>query len=342
MEAIFNENVENEFTGTFNSPYELRVGKYNAEVSSDPNKFDLVPSAINDSEGRNLTICIENEREKVMITCSDIKRLRDKSEYFYELLDNLTPSDEEMIHLPEEDVFEACGLLSDLLKRSRGEGVQKRWNQSWAKLSAKWMIPEYVDIYAEIAQSFLKRFLSQNKASGSLMLQGAKNSGSLRFINGIYDQTDKRNDGLPVFKKRGDSNWWLCFNRTESRWEVRSSDRCYAYVVSSDTNFTPDMCNEIWKVCDFASNEWQSVLSISVKKFALEKEPLSSEDITVFWEIAEVMLTHCAYQKGQKFEVDQLLDALVKHKELWSKEKMEKLLSKQDFMTLCEMMNSNT
>jgi hypothetical protein len=135
----------------------------------------------------------------------------------------------------------------------------------------QWMIPDYVELYADIAQKFLKRTLSQSKA-GSLVLQGAKNSGSFRFINGIYDQTDKLNNGLPVFKKRGDSNWWLSFNRSESRWEVCSSDRCHAYVVSSDPRFTPDMCNEIWKVCDFSSGEWQSALAISVKKFSTEKE----------------------------------------------------------------------
>jgi hypothetical protein len=125
MEDGLNVNIEGKlFKKTSNI---LRIGEL--EACSKLEQSNLNPKTI--------TICIENENEKITMTCSDIKNLKEKSEYFCELLDNMSPSDEEIIHLPEEDVYEACGLLSDILKRSRGEGTHKIWNQAWAKLSAK-------------------------------------------------------------------------------------------------------------------------------------------------------------------------------------------------------------
>jgi len=68
-------------------------------------------------------------------------------------------------------------------------------------------------------------------------------------------------------------------------------------------------------------------------------QEITAEDAQIFWEVVELMQTHCAFQSEEGVSIMQILEALSKHKELWIRDWMSKLLSKDDLMNLCELLS---
>ena len=80
-----------------------------------------------------LSIVIKNESESVMITCTTPRLLAARSEYFRELILNISEEESSTLTCEEEDVFAASGLLLETLKRASRKFVV--WNSSYARMA---------------------------------------------------------------------------------------------------------------------------------------------------------------------------------------------------------------
>ena len=92
---------------------------------------------------------------------------------------------------------------------------------------------------------------------GSLTLKGAKGSREHR-VNGIFEPTDEEQNGMPVYRKKGDDDTWmeLVSGGSGLRWYIKPtkekgiSSVCYAYRgVNPDNINLPQNCVESgWNV----------------------------------------------------------------------------------------------
>jgi hypothetical protein len=148
---------------------------------------------------------------------------------------------------------------------------------------------------------------------------------------------------MPVYKKNADhttlEDIYLDYSATLKVWKFRNmKDRgttmACAYL-KSDPPLIPEQLTGVWKVgngghfIDAPDLKIEPVLPVA-----------SAEDLSLFWEIVDVMLQYEPLRRGPITNTQQLTDQLAKSKYLWDEKQIDLLLSKTDFIELCNKLHA--
>jgi hypothetical protein len=66
----------------------------------------------------------------------------------------------------------------------------------------------------------------------------------------------------------------------------------------------------------------------------------SAEDLSLFWEIVDVMLQYEPLRRGPITNTQQLTDQLAKSNYLWDEKHVDRLLSRTDLIELCNKLQN--
>jgi hypothetical protein len=213
----------------------------------------------NRDESRGISIRIQNASTSITVQCDHRDELKELSGFFNEVITNME-STENVLTLEEDDPTEAASFLLELIKISQNESKRRNrfWNKSWAQLSTKWLVSEYVTMYAELGSKHIAMMLynSPPKNHGAFEIYGDTNSFADE-INGIYEWTDNMMEGgMPLYKKKQSEDELIVqYDEEIKSWMISKSDsrgtgKCYA-TLFSEPALTPDNCPEgNWKTWD--------------------------------------------------------------------------------------------
>jgi hypothetical protein len=253
------------------------------------------------------------------------------SQFFLEVIDNMGALDTDLT-LNEEDPIEASKFLLELIsmtierRKSAMREIQlMSWNKKWAELSVKWIVPEYVQLFASIGEKLVLKVLSPEKP---IELRGAVGESAAQ-INGRYQRTDERGaEGQFVYKKRGMK---YIMEYVDQQWVVvKQADKGKGVSASlAHLLCAPNSRPELFK------GRW----------FSPQQEPHPSlsaifphgeEELSTFWEVVETMLKLPPLRKGPITNKQQLMDQLAEHREVWRKDYMAKMLSVEDVLNIVD------
>jgi GTP1/Obg family GTP-binding protein len=113
---------------------------------------------------KEISIQIKNDVTHVTVFLSDPTLIQQLSDFFKEVIDNMADTETTLI-LNENDPLEASSFLNELIGISM-DATKKRstvWKTSWAKLSTKWMVNSYVEMYADIGSKHIIKMLNAAK-----------------------------------------------------------------------------------------------------------------------------------------------------------------------------------
>jgi hypothetical protein len=104
---------------------------------------------------------IKNDVTHATLVLCDPTLIQQQSDFFKEVIDNMADTETTLI-LNENDPLEASSFLNELIGISM-DATKKRstvWKTSWAKLSTKWMVNSYVEMYADIGSKHIIKMLN--------------------------------------------------------------------------------------------------------------------------------------------------------------------------------------
>jgi hypothetical protein len=249
---------------------------------------------------------------------------------------------ETVLTLEEEDPTEAASFLLELIKISQSESKRRTrfWNKSWAQLSTKWLVSEYVTMYAALGSKHIAMMLynSPPKNHGAFEIYGATNSFADE-INGMYEWTDNMMEGgMPLYKKKQSEDEIIVQNDEKTKsWLISHSDsrgtsKFYASLLSKPA-LTPDNNPEgNWKSWDDENNLLR-MENIKVRKVATGPCP-NKEDLSLFWEIIDTMFQFEPLRKGPITSMEQLIEELAMSHYLWDEKPMMSMLTPADWFCL--------
>jgi hypothetical protein len=121
---------------------------------------------------KEISIQIKNDVTHVTVFLSDPTLIQQLSDFFKEVIDNMADTETTLI-LNENDPLEAFSFLNELICISM-DATKKRstvWKTSWAKLSTKWMVNSYVEMYADIGSKHIIKMLNDAELTNTLILK---------------------------------------------------------------------------------------------------------------------------------------------------------------------------
>ena len=95
-----------------------------------------------------ITIFQQSDRSnyvELILQSAEMTKLSEKSSYFKSLLDNLDTS--RVIEIEEDEIFNALKFIAEIVSPPNETSLTEKWNSYFAKLSTKWLIESYIDIY---------------------------------------------------------------------------------------------------------------------------------------------------------------------------------------------------
>jgi hypothetical protein len=151
-------------------------------------------------------------------------------------------------------------------------------------------------------------------------------------------------DQMPVYKKNADHTFfediYLDYSASEKLWKFRymksrGTNLCSAYS-HSDPPLIPEQLTGVWKV----SNGGGHFINAPDLKIEPVLPVAGAEDLSLFWEIVDVMLQYEPLRRGLITNTKQLIEHLAKSKYLWDKKHVDLLLSRTDLIELCNKLQN--
>ena len=95
-------------------------------------------------------------------------------------------------------------------------------------------------------------------------------TGEMAVVNGMYDPSSEQHDGRVRYVKRGDTDWWIEFNRAKSAWQLKAIhnkglDVSWAFVRCGDTE--TELSNvhyRTWQVIDLDTGTFRADPSVKM------------------------------------------------------------------------------
>ncbi len=87
-----------------------------------------------------------------------------------------------------------------------------------------------------------------------MRIAGAGGPGAWR-VNGVFDPVDGVSEGMPVYRKRDDADWWLEYDATNRQWVVtrtksRGTGAGWASLRSDPPRLPDHTLGSVWRVLD--------------------------------------------------------------------------------------------
>ena len=105
----------------------------------------------------------------------------------------------------------------------------------------------------------------------------------MNIINGIFDPTDEKIGGVPVFRKRTDADKLLVYVESKKWWVVQPSTNkgttiCFAYISCDPVSAPHKASGSGWRVHNGTSFNLQNAVTISLCTQSLSEYQAMVED----------------------------------------------------------------
>jgi hypothetical protein len=297
-----------------------------------------------------------NPKVFISLNANEYKNLLDKSEYISQLDQCYTPRQVEngQIELREKDPLDTAAFISHLLKHKNIKSVNNdarhpQWNRAFAELSSKWIIEDEINRFKKMIEDFLKKLQTITSvtvttlSSSYLCLQNS----SYRFEKEVFTKDPEKNK----FNSKSSSfyfNYSVALDQSIS-WSLKYLGNIY-YCSTSTGNAQ----NDIAPISQYTSQispfppsgcHWSCSSAVMTLRISPHYDGSFGYDwkdpfiINTFCEMVEVSLTHICYSMNISSKKD-LIDILSTNKFLRIREVYDRLLTKEDLITVLEIIDS--
>ena len=270
-----------------------------------------------------------NSIEKATLEFSEEKYeiISSKSEYIKTLLDqysDLKSSNESKnntIYLTEEEPNEAAAFLTVLSKPIKNEIW---WDKYYCNLSAKWIVPKYIEKYIDSIKDFFQKYESCEKnLMVTLLADNAIDSTTNRYfyIEGKYLNCST------IFTKAH------FFKNSKNLWCYKDNEGTIYIQEQLNNNILTDLCQMTgtWKT----EKEYGKIY---YQTFVFKMCPpivTNSDDLIKFCEIIELILTHECYHNKYILSMNDLYDYLSQNVQFATENNLNRLFQTNEQFKEC-------
>lgn len=231
------------------------------------------------------------------LTLEHVEILQNESHYMKEF-DFET---ETSVTLVEDDPFEALLFIIEIIKHFSVANLVTSlpWKPYWAVLSAKWIIPKYVNFYDE----FIKRTISELLVLRDIVVEGTNNA----LLDGTYSLT------------------------SDDRYvKATRSTSYFAKDINHYWTFVPHEGSARSSLIQQCLGRWSCKGNGSQKiEFHLKADLVDDAKQRMFIDMVRIIRLHVCYQSMLRTQVD-VYTCILHHKHLWGYMIISELLSTEE------------
>ena len=260
-----------------------------------------------------------NSFQKTILEFSkeECDNITSNSEYIKTLIDQYSSeySDQNppnSIFLAEIDSNEAASFLTML---SKPMDPNLSWKKYFVDLSAKWIVPKYIEVYYSMIKDFFQSYrISKNNVFLSIFTISGELSSYHRYCykNGKFiDSNNTTLSEINCFYKNSKNVW------------------CHKSIDEEFTQFRTDSTlTELWQLSGTWISEDRTQYRFAFKKCPPKLRKLN--DLIKFCEIVELILTHDCYHNTYISSVKNLYEYLHTHEDFATKDTLNRLFQTKD------------